>query len=42
LRIAEQAKDVGVGLAGAGGEDDRFRIHGKVVVTEIVESDLLA
>jgi hypothetical protein len=42
FRIAEQAKDVGVGLAGAGGEDDRFRIHGDVVVVEIVASDLCA
>src|SRR5260370_41614034 len=41
-RIAEEAKDGGVCLAGAGGEDDRFRIHGNVVVGEVVASDLFA
>src|SRR5215472_19267238 len=40
--IAEEAEDVRVGLAGAGGEKKRFRIDSSLVVVEIVARDFAA
>src|ERR1700722_18088227 len=40
--IAEEAKGVGVGFAGAGGEEEGFGIDGGLVVVEIVAGDFAA
>ncbi len=40
--IAEQAEHVGVGFAGAGGEEEGFGIDGGVMVVEIVAGNFLA
>ena len=40
--IAEEAEGVGVGFAGAGGEEERFRIDGGLVIFEIVADDFVA
>ena len=40
--IAEQAEHVGVGFAGAGGKQERFRIDSDVMVVEVVPNDFAA
>ena len=40
--IRKEAEDVGVGLAGAGGEEEGFGIDGGLVIIEIVAGDFLA
>ena len=40
--IAEEAEGVGIGFAGAGGEEEGFRIDGGLVVVEIIAGDFLA
>ena len=40
--ICKQAENVGVGFAGAGGEEEGFGVDGGVVVVEVVAGDLVA
>ena len=40
--IREEAEDVGVGFAGAGGEEEGFGIDGGLVIIEIVAGDFVA
>lgn len=42
IGIAQQTEDVRVGFAGAGGEKERFRIDGGLVVVQIVAGDFAA